>query len=387
MKATATSRDPAAHIFMRNRMARLFALAAVLLLAGCAATPARLTDAGDGKHASACYPVWYATNRKPLAPTDFNQEFGDGTDDAVHYGRAVLSLQSTSAPHGSGAQECAQIAAATPSNGQGNGGGYTDPNAWEQDLRDALARVDPVDRDIVVFVHGFANSFGQTAELAAHLGSELQVKGAMAIFSWPSRDKHDPFDYLADLSAVENSEEELGDFLARVGRIAGPGRVHVIAHSLGVYGFLRALHTAAARAQILDPQMHFGQVILAAPDIDERLFWRLAALVPAISDRTTLYVADQDIAVKVSEFIHGDHRMGLLPPVPLIDAIDTIEVLGRSSAIELGHSYFHDAPDVLTDIRTLIHFGESPLQRARRNGFPVADKPSHDGAWIIRNRG
>jgi esterase/lipase superfamily enzyme len=263
---------------------------------------------------------------------------------------------------------------------------FSDAAAWE---RAVLSTLDCDTRDVVVFIHGYDNTFDQTAEVAANLGATLKLPGVMAFFSWPSRGRQDPLNYLWDLTAVENSEEEIAGFLARLGRIAGPGRVHIIAHSLGAYGLLRALQSATARAEILEPKMHFGQIIFAAPDMDERLFRRLVGIIPKLAQRITLYVADQDMAVFASEFIHGDQRIGLLPsvpPVPILDGIDTIEVLGRRSRVELGHSYFRDAPDVFRDIQTLIHYGEAPALRELRNGFPIPDAPSRGAAWVIRNK-
>jgi esterase/lipase superfamily enzyme len=36
----------------------------------------------------------------------------------------------------------------------------------------------------------------------------------MAMFSWPSQGKHGPLNYLADITAIENSEDELGVWAA-----------------------------------------------------------------------------------------------------------------------------------------------------------------------------
>jgi esterase/lipase superfamily enzyme len=238
----------------------------------------------------------------------------------------------------------------------------------------------------VVYIHGFGNTFEQAAEQAATLGVALRVPGVMAMFSWPSQGKQGPLSYLRDISSLENSEDELAEFLARLGRLAGPGHVHIIAHSLGVNGFLRSMQSATARAQILAPKMHFGQIIFAAPDVNARLFRRLATTVAALSSRTTLYIAHEDMAVKASEFLHGDHRIGLLPTDPLTGAMDTVEVMGRPSNLDVGHSYFRDAPGVLKDIQTLIYFGESPKKRQQRNGAPVPDEPLRKQAWIIHNQ-
>ena len=332
-----------------------------------------------------CYPVWFATNRAPRVATDLSQGFGDVTDDSIHYGRVVVPLSNVPVSLAPVTHLWGRLTESGPGIPLEPGGAQTDALGWAHDLRHVVSGFDPKERDIVVYIHGFGVSFDDAAEQAAQLGSRLRVPGVMAMFSWPSHGRQGPLNYLSDLTAVENSEEELADFLARLGRLAGPGRVHVIAHSLGVYGFLRALHAATAQAQIIEPKMHFGQIILAAPDIDERLFRRLVRVAPALSEKTTLYVADEDLAVRASERSHGDRRAGLLPTSPLVGAIDTIEVLGRASRVQVGHSYFRDDPSVLKDIQTLIYFGESPAERQQRNGFPLTGQPPRRASWVIRN--
>lgn len=370
-------RCPAIH-FNPESVRRLLAVFSLLLLGGCATIDIWTAASVCGKVQSAnCYPVWYATNRKPVDLTDFSKGFTDITDSSVHYGKLMVPVTVKTAGNAPAAD--LQRVHSEDTDISRN---FVDAEDWERSICSTL---NTDSRDVVVFIHGYANTFDQTAELAANLGATLHLPGAMAFFSWPSRGWQDPLNYLWDLTAVENSEEEFAGFLARLGRLAGPGRVHIIAHSLGAYGFLRALQSATARAQIIEPAIHFGQIIFAAPDMDERLFRRLVAVVPKIAERITLYVADQDMAVFASEFIHGDQRIGLFPPVPIVEGIDTVEVLGRRSRVELGHSYFRDAPDVFLDIQTLIHFGEAPALREQRNGFPIPDDPSRGGAWVIRN--
>ena len=368
------------------RLWRWLAVAAPLLLAACASTELQAPQPVCANEFTAhCYPVWFATNRAPLDRADLSLGFGDSTDDSVHYGRVLVPLPPVPAASAPVSQLWSRLADPAQAIALQDGHRLNDSAAWERDLHQVLSVLDPKERDVVVYIHGFGNSFEETAEQAAMLGATLRVPGVMAMFSWPSHGKQGPFNYLSDLTAVENSEEELAGFLARLGRMAGSGRVHIVAHSLGVYGLLRSLQSATAQAQIIEPKMHFGQIILAAPDIDDRLFRRLVAVVPALCEKTTLYVADADLAVKASELIHGDHRVGLLPTAPLTGGIDTVEVLGRASRVEVGHSYFRDGPGVLKDIQTLIYFGESPPLRQQRNGFPLAADPPRPDTWSIRN--
>ncbi len=368
-------------------MKPLLVICSLLLLAACATTDIRTAaTACSGGHSTNCYPVWYATNRKPLDSNNVSKGFSDVTDDTVHYGMLLMPVEVATGDDASTPASKSNVNRVEGANNTDAASDFADAEDWERGVRAALSAVNADERDVVVFIHGYANTFDYTAEVAANLGATMHIRGLMAFFSWPSRGWQDPLNYLWDLTAVENSEDEFARFIARLGRLAGKGRVHIIAHSLGAYGFLRSLQSATARAQILEPGMQFGQIIFAAPDMDARLFRRLVAVVPKLSARTTLYVADEDMAVFASEFVHGDHRVGLFPPVPYVEGVDTVAVLGRRSRLEIGHSYFRDAPDVFRDIQTLIHYGEAPELREMRNGFPTADDPSRSGAWVIRNQ-
>lgn len=209
------------------------------------------------------------------------------------------------------------------------------------------------------------------------------VSGPLLMFSWPSRGKADPLSYLADLNAMDNSVEELGEILVAALRLAGPGRVHIIAHSMGCYGLLRTLNTPGFQKRLGPPDGQFGQLVLAAPDIDDRLFRRLVNAAPGLARRVTVYVAQEDMAIKASEMIHGRPRVGPGTGLALQGTVDTVRVDGRAETFNLGHSYLREVAQVVTDISTLIHTGASLDERQASNGFPeLADAASN--AWVIR---
>lgn len=365
---------------------RFVAFASLLILVGCASTEIK-PEAGSclRNSASDCYPVWFATNRTPVDSADFSKGFSDIADESVHFGRVMISVPGSHLKNQSDSPHGTHLKGIPLAESTVDEKALSAPVAWEREIKRVSSEPDINDRDIVIYVPGFGNTFAEATEHAATLCAALQVNGAMAMFSWPSRGKRDPLNYLTDLAAIENSEEELAAFLARLGRLAKPGHVHIIAHSMEVYGLLRALQSNTARSQILDPKLRFGQIILAAPDVNAHLFRRLATAAASISNRTTLYVADEDLALKVSEYLHGDQRIGPGSTVNMIAAIDTIEVLGRPSKVETGHSYFRDSPGVVKDIKTLIDSGESPQLRALHEGSPLKINPVHSGVWVIHN--
>jgi esterase/lipase superfamily enzyme len=135
---------------------------------------------------------------------------------------------------------------------------------------------------------------------------------------------------------------------------------------MGNRGLLRALQRLAADAE-LRAGVKFGQIFLAAPDVDRDLFLSLAHLYPQFSDRTTLYASDGDKAVAMSAWLHFGPRAGYFPPVTVaqgVERLDTVAVPDFDLDL-LGHSYFAQAEALLHDMFDLIRHGTPPAQRQR----------------------
>jgi esterase/lipase superfamily enzyme len=170
---------------------------------------------------------------------------------------------------------------------------------------------------------------------------------------------------------VEASEAFVVDFLTRLVRDSGATRVHVIAHSMGNRVTLRSFQRILAQASEAAP-VHFGQVFLAAPDVDVDTFKQLAVAYPQLSQRTTLYISPKDVAVAASEWLHDFNRVGLCPPVTIVPGIDTIEV-PKFDLLSLGHAYFAEAAAVLHDMFDLILLDVSPEHRQRLERVTLED--------------
>jgi esterase/lipase superfamily enzyme len=238
-------------------------------------------------------------------------------------------------------------------------------------MRDAAERGDAP--DALVFIHGYNTSFEDAAIRAAQIGVDLQVPGATAFFSWPSRARAGA--YPADEASIEASEGALEDFLVTFSERSGAHRVHVIAHSMGNRGLLRALTNLAASSSALS-KLRFGQVLLAAPDVDRDLFMRLAHVYRACSERTTLYASSADLAVRLSARFHEAPRAGYFLPYTTVDGIDSIAVPDFDLDL-LGHGYFAKAGALLHDIYDLLrHNAPPPRQRMTR--------AQHDGVTLWR---
>ncbi|MEO1400159.1 MAG: alpha/beta hydrolase [Cyanobacteria bacterium J06635_1] len=211
------------------------------------------------------------------------------------------------------------------------------------------------------FIHGYNVSFEEAAIRAAQLGCDLKIPGATAFFSWPSRGKTEF--YPADEASIQASEWAITEFLVDFTQNCGAEKVHVIAHSMGNRGLLRALQRIAASAETRG-QIKFGQVFLAAPDIDRDLFLDLARLYPEHAERTTLYASDRDLPVHLSARLHDAPRAGYFEPYTVTPGIDTVAVPNFNVDL-MGHSYFAEAEALLYDIRDLMLNNLSPDNRQR----------------------
>jgi esterase/lipase superfamily enzyme len=202
-------------------------------------------------------------------------------------------------------------------------------------------------------------SFQDAALRAAQLGFDLGVGGVMAFYSWPSKGTLQG--YPADEATIEASEGFIADFLANMAAQSGASRVHIIAHSMGNRGLLRAIDriamTAAQRTST-----PFDQIVLAAADVDQDTFKRLSVAYQRVARRTTMYVCSRDRAVEASHWLHDFPRAGLTPPVLVVPGIDTINVSNLDLTL-LGHGYVAEARELLTDIHTLLRDGSPPSKR------------------------
>jgi esterase/lipase superfamily enzyme len=146
---------------------------------------------------------------------------------------------------------------------------------------------------------------------------------------------------------------------------------------MGNRGLLRAVDKIAQGAAAASA-VRFGQIILAAPDVDSSLFQQLAVAYGQLSQRSTLYVAENDRALGVSKGIHQFARAGRAPPVIVLPGVDTINVTRINlGLLGFGHGYAAGLATVLDDIRELLVRNTDPDLRAglRRAG------PSPGGHW------
>ena len=255
------------------------------------------------------------------------------------------------------------------------GGTVMDEEYYWSDIASTLASLAEEGRIALVFIHGYNTTFNEATMQAAQIGVDLKIP-VTAYYSWPSKGRLEG--YIADTASIENSKERITDFLIKFAESAGAERVHIIAHSMGNRALMYSMQKIAERAEEAS-KVPFGQIFFAAPDIDPDTFKQVATTYKNIAERITIYASSKDSALEASGKLHAFPRAGYLPPVTVVEGIDTVEVSGIDVSL-IGHGYYAAAREVLNDMHDLI-FNNTPPQR--RLGLARVDTP--DGCyWVIR---
>lgn len=241
---------------------------------------------------------------------------------------------------------------------------YPEPNFFHSLLRD----------DVLLFVHGFNNSFEaavlQAAQLRVDVGYQ-KFQGRVVAFSWPAFGGN-VAEYRSDGVRAKRSVPAMVRFVRTLlakntERKDGERRmIHLVAHSMGNRVLLAALDEIAGAKTPSQEKKLFGNVFLAAPDVSAGDFPPLVAVAAKSARRVTVYYSKKDLALFASELLHWGRRAGKTPqlggkPLANVDFICTDNVNTWSN--RFGHGYFAGVDRVLTDISMVLHYDLAPAER------------------------
>jgi len=252
-------------------------------------------------------------------------------------------------------------------------------------------------KEVVLFTHGYANTFRDAAltmgELCHYLGREF----VCAIFSWPAGGSRGLFfGYNVDRESGEFAVWDLKKAIRIIADTPGVERVHLVAHSRGTDVLSTALGQLNIETYIgktnLAARFKIRNVVLLAPDIDTdvaaaKIFNVLSdpdlpygdapdprATFPYTGGRLTVYVSPDDKALSVAQYLFGSlRRIGRIDTTTLsrkdverirdLAFVDMIQVSGTTDPF--GHSYFTSNPEVSSDVIAMIRYGLKPNEPGR----------------------
>jgi esterase/lipase superfamily enzyme len=162
--------------------------------------------------------------------------------------------------------------------------------------------------DLLIYVHGFNQTFETAALDAAKLSDGIRFRGRTMVFSWPS--KAGFFDYAYDRDSAMWSRDAFERVLSSIVSAPGAGRVHIVAHSMGTMLTLESLRQLYAHyGDTVTGRI--GAVVFAAPDIDMDVFSSTISRIGPLAGKITVITATNDRALALSgEIAGGMTRVG-----------------------------------------------------------------------------
>ncbi len=252
-------------------------------------------------------------------------------------------------------------------------------------------------KEVVVFVHGFANTFEDavltTSELCHFLGREF----VCMVFTWPAGGTRGVFfGYDVDRESAEFAVEDLKKTIRMVAGTSGAQKIHLLAHSRGTDLLATAVSDLSAEAYIsrsnIVRRFKIGNIVLMAPDLDFDVafskIWKVVSdpdlpygdvprpdvVVPSPEFRVTVYVSPNDKALATAGWLFGSLvRVGRvdvsmvrpegIAQARLLGGFDVIQVTETNCFI--CHSYFVSNPRVSADLIAMLRYGLKPNDPGR----------------------
>ena len=168
------------------------------------------------------------------------------------------------------------------------------------EISDLLAQAGGL--DVLIYVHGFKQTFETAALDAARLSDAIRFRGRTMVFSWPS--KAGFFDYAYDRDSAMWSRDDFERVLHSIVAVPGASRIHIVAHSMGTMLALESLRQL--HAEYGDTvSSRIGAVVFAAPDIDMDIFSSAINRIGPLARKITVIAATNDRALALSGRLAG----------------------------------------------------------------------------------
>lgn len=237
-----------------------------------------------------------------------------------------------------------------------------DGEAFRTALSVALRARPRGDRDAIIFVHGFNNTFAEGLYRLAQLSHDLKLSGVPVHYSWPSRGA--ALGYVADRDSALFARDGL-ESLIRQTRAAGAEHVILVAHSMGSGLVMEALRQIAIRGdtQTLNG---IGGVILISPDIDVDVFRSQARAVGVLPQPFLIFGSSRDQLLNLSARLTGEpERLGNLSEIDRLADLNVTYLESGAFSEGAGHFNLGNSP-ALIGLLDRIGDVDAALERDRR---------------------
>lgn len=220
---------------------------------------------------------------------------------------------------------------------------YPDARAFRAALGEALRARPASQRDVVIYVHGFNNTFAEGLYRIAQLSSDLRAPAVAVHYSWPSLGN--ALGYVHDRDSMLLSRDGLEALIRDVSQ-AGGRRILLVGHSMGAALTMEALRQIAIRG---DRRLlgDIDGVMLISPDIDVDVFRSQARAIGDLPEPFVIFGSNRDRWLSLSARLTGEQaRLGNLTDVTAIADL-RVMVLDVAAVGGPGHFAVGDSPALL----------------------------------------
>lgn len=218
-------------------------------------------------------------------------------------------------------------------------------------------------RRVMVFVHGFNNTFEDAVYRFAQIAHDSGADAAPVIFTWPSRAS--VFDYNYDKESTNYSRDALEQVLRAIAQEGDVKDIIVMAHSMGSWLSVESLRQMAIRDGRVNAKI--TNVILASPNLDVDVFVKQYLAMRKEHPHFTLFTSRDDKALVLARRIAGNvDRLGQIDPnlepyrSELEKAgISVIDLTRLKAGDRLNHGKFAASPEVVQLIGKRLVAGQT----------------------------
>lgn len=297
----------------------------------------------------ALQPVYFATDRKRIAAAALETSLSDEPVMDMTYGRAIVSIPQN---HKIGIVERPKFRWIKLGIEPETDRDHFRIKAMDWLERDAfVGELKGASDSLILFIHGYNVPFADALFKAAQIAYDANFAGSVLVFSWPSAGN--PLKYDKDRESAEFAAPHLVQTLRMISEEFGRKNVYVVAHSMGNQILVNALKEAA----LSKTSLSILELVMAAPDVDRKVFESKVDQVRASAKNITLYASAADKALLASGEKSFGTRLGFVGPegpniFPGIEVIDVTAV--GDDMLGLNHSVATSSRAVLDDLGRLI---------------------------------
>lgn len=253
---------------------------------------------------------------------------------------------------------------------------------------------DSPQRSLFIMVHGFRERFPVALRRTAFFASVLDANMPVLVFDWPADQQGMLSGYREARRVATASASELARTLQIILREVRPDQLSILGNSLGAQVVVDAFSVLYADPEFSDPGIEFSQVILTAPDVNQRQFnEQFREEIVALADQLTVYVSSNDRALIVSRLVTGEARAGesTLEPDQLPEAVrlaqlvepndDLVTVVDVTPVNRTRnfHNFYVESPEFFDDLYMRLAASDASVNR-RIHPVVAPDKSTY---WVL----